>query len=121
MMKRPTALRTTLLALGLGLAAASGAPYAQTPAAVNAITPGELVVDPPTLINLGFEWLVDGDANHTATVEVSYRKTGETAWRMALPMLRLDGERIKSGRQIDVVVPNMFGGSILDLQPDTSS
>jgi hypothetical protein len=30
------------------------------------IKPGELVVDPPTLINLGFEWLVDGDDNHNA-------------------------------------------------------
>ena len=85
-----------------------------------AITPGELIIDPPTLINLGFEWLVDGDTNHTATVEVSYRKTGETTWRAGLPMLRLDGERIKSGRQIDVIVPNMFAGSILDLEPDTS-
>jgi hypothetical protein len=35
-------------------------------------------------------------------------------------MLRLDGERIKSGRQIDVTVPNMFAGSILDLEPGTS-
>ena len=62
---------------------------AQSATAANAVTAGEFVVDPPTLINLGFEWLVEGDANRTATVEVSYRKTGETTWRTGLPMLRL--------------------------------
>ncbi len=81
---------------------------------------GELVIDPPTLINLGFEWLIEGDANRTASVAVQYRKAGESAWRQALPLVRLQGERVRSGRQIDVTVPNMFAGSILDLEPDTS-
>ena len=47
--------------------------------AENKVTPGELVIDHPTLINLGFEWLIDGDDNRNASVEVSYRKQGETA------------------------------------------
>ena len=54
---------------------------AQPAAAENAVVAGDLVIDPPTLINLGFEWLIEGDANRSASVEVSYRKTGETAWR----------------------------------------
>lgn len=29
----------------------------------NAVTPEEFIVEPPTLINLGFEWRIDGDAN----------------------------------------------------------
>jgi hypothetical protein len=53
--------------------------------------PGELVIDPPTLINLGFEWLIDGDDNRNATVEVSYRRTGNVEWRPGLPLLRLQG------------------------------
>jgi hypothetical protein len=82
--------------------------------------PGELVVDPPTLINLGFEWLIQGDSNRNATVEVSYRKRGETQWKRGLPLLRLKGERIYQGQGVfDVVSPNMFAGSILDLEPDT--
>ena len=93
---------------------------AQPAAAENAVVAGDLVIDPPTLINLGFEWLIEGDANRSASVEVSYRKTGETAWREGLPLLRLQGERVRSGRLIDVTVPNMFAGSILDLEPDTS-
>ena len=27
------------------------------------VTPGEFVIEHPTLINLGFEWHIDGDAN----------------------------------------------------------
>ncbi len=93
---------------------------AQSAATENAVSAGEFVVDPPTLINLGFEWLVEGDANRSASVAVTYRKTGETVWRQGLPLMRLNGERIKSGRTIDVTVPNMFAGSLLDLEPDTS-
>jgi len=93
---------------------------AQPAAAENAVVAGDLVIDPPTLINLGFEWLIEGDANRSASVEGLYRKTGETAWREGLPLLRLQGERVRSGRLIDVTVPNMFAGSILDLEPDTS-
>ena len=89
-------------------------------AETNPVVAGEFLIDPPTLINLGFEWFIDGDANRNAVVEVSYRKTGESRWHDALPLLRLNGEHIKQGQQLDVVVPNMFAGSILDLEPDTS-
>lgn len=86
---------------------------------VTAVTSGELVVEPATLINLGFEWHIDGDDNRNAMVEVSYRKAGTAAWLKALPLLRLQRERIKQGNQIDVTSPNMFAGSILDLEPGT--
>ncbi len=86
---------------------------------VNTVTPGEFIVDPPTLINLGFEWMIDGDANRSAAVEVSYRKKGDTQWKQALPLLRLQHEEIYQGDRMDVVSPNMFAGSILDLEPGT--
>jgi len=83
--------------------------------------PGELVIDPPTLINLGFEWLIEGDDNRNATVEVSYRRTGDSPWKQGLPLLRLQGERIFQSQGVfDVISPNMFAGSILDLEPDTA-
>jgi hypothetical protein len=34
----------------------------------NVVVPGEVVVEPPTLINLGFEWFIEGDANRNASV-----------------------------------------------------
>ncbi len=83
--------------------------------------PGELVIDPPTLINLGFEWTIEGDDNRNASVEVSYRRTGESQWKQGLPLLRLQGERIFQTEGVfDVISPNMFAGSILDLEPDTA-
>jgi hypothetical protein len=86
----------------------------------NIASPAEFLIEPPTLLNLGFEWFIQGDENRDATVAVSYRKKGETAWKTALPMLRLKGERIYQGAQVDVIAPNMFAGSILDLAPDTA-
>jgi hypothetical protein len=87
----------------------------------NKTKPGEFIIDHPTLINLGFEWLIQGDDNRNAQVEVSYRKQGETQWKQGLPLLRLQGERIYQNQGVfDVVSPNMFAGSILDLEPDTT-
>src|SRR3954463_2146301 len=86
----------------------------------NKVEPGEFVIDHPTLINLGFEWVIQGDDNRNAQVEVSYRKQGDTQWKPGLPLLRLQGERIYQPGSWDVVSPNMFAGSILDLEPDTA-
>ncbi|MEO8100558.1 MAG: hypothetical protein ABI811_22865, partial [Acidobacteriota bacterium] len=100
-----------------------GAPGGQGKAAPpnpNAVSAIEFLIDPPTLINLGFEWFIQGDDNRNAAVTVSYRKKGETAWKDALPLLRLKGERVYMASQVDVIAPNMFAGSILDLEPDTA-
>jgi hypothetical protein len=112
-----------LLGLFLSTALAGAQGPAGPPAPVvdpNTVAPGELLVEPPTLINLGFEWFVEGDENRNASVAVSYRRSGESAWTQALPLLRLKGERVYSQSQVDVIAPNMFAGSVLDLQPDTS-
>ncbi|MGW8369458.1 MAG: hypothetical protein ACWGPN_12370, partial [Gammaproteobacteria bacterium] len=93
---------------------------ARTTTDPNIVTPGEFVIEPPTLQNLGFEWFIDGDANRNATVDVSYRASGNDEWLPALPLLRLGGERIANGVQLDVLVPPMFAGSVLDLEPDTA-
>ena len=65
-----------------GFVGAAGLAMLLAPAPALAANPtrtGEFLVDPPTLINLGFEWFIDGDDNRNATVEVRYRKNGETA------------------------------------------
>jgi hypothetical protein len=89
----------------------------------NAVAPGRFVIEPPTLICLGFEWYIEGDANHDATVEVWYRKRGESSWKKALPLLRIQNEEcINSfyGNIIDYITPNLFAGSIMDLETDTA-
>jgi hypothetical protein len=130
-MARAGTARTGALLVGLRccavlLAVAPGSAGFAQPAAPpalpppSAVVPGELFVEPPTLINLGFEWLIQGDDNRNASVAVAFRKQGETAWRPALPLLRLHGERVYSESRVDVVAPNMFAGSLLDLDPDTA-
>jgi len=86
--------------------------------AANKTTAGEFITERPTLISLGFEWHIDGDDNHNASASVFYRKKGETAWKEGLPMLRMDHERINEN-SLQYIVPNMFAGSIFDLEPGT--
>jgi hypothetical protein len=107
---------TALIIVGACMSGAPGA-AGQAPTAV---TSGELIVEPPTLINLGFEWLIDGDANRNARVDVSYRKAGDAAWTAGMPLLRLHGERVRQANVFELVTPNMFAGSILDLEPGTA-
>jgi hypothetical protein len=88
---------------------------------------GDFWVEPPTLQSLGFEWRIDGDDNRNATVAVSYRKKGEQQWHAALPLFRLQHESVVGGLPRDggevhfnkYVAPNMFAGSILNLEADT--
>jgi len=111
--------------VGIGLGAAVRAAQVPPPASgprppADAVVTGELVIEPPTLVNLGFEWFIQGDANRNASVEVAFRKQGSAEWRPALPLLRLNGERIYAESRIDLITPNMFAGSVLDLDPGTT-
>ena len=67
--------------------------------AQNATKAGKFVVEHPTLLNLGFEWAITGDANRNATVAVKFRAVGESAWRPALPLLRIGGENVYRRRE----------------------
>lgn len=88
--------------------------------AQNSTSAGKFVVEHPTLLNLGFEWAISGDANRDATVTVDFRTVGEAVWRPALPLVRIGGERIFRLREnLDYTVPDGFAGSILNLQPGT--
>lgn len=81
---------------------------------------GSFVVEPPTLINLGFEWKIRGDSNRNASVQVAYRNAGAKTWKVALPLLRIGGEHIfRKTENLDYTTPHLFAGSILDLTPDT--
>jgi hypothetical protein len=84
----------------------------------NGTTAQRFVVEPPTLVSLGFEWRIDGDDNRNARVAVSYRRKGERVWTDGLPLLRIGRERINENA-LQYVVPNGFAGSIFDLEPAT--
>src|SRR5947209_1681502 len=98
-------MRTALLCL-----------LAATLHAANGVEAGRFVVEPPTLICLGFEWEISGDDNRNATVDVNYRRSGANEWQQALPLLRMGGERVfRAAEHLDYTVPNRFAGSIIDL------
>jgi hypothetical protein len=86
--------------------------------AADKVTAKDLYAERPTLISLGFEWRIEGDDNRNSSVAVSYRKKGQAAWKEGLPLLRLGSERINEN-SLQYVVPNMFAGSIFDLDPGT--
>jgi hypothetical protein len=89
-------------------------------AAGNGTQAGKFVVEHPTLMNLGFEWAIRGDANRNAAVAVQFRATGESEWREALPLVRIGGENVYRRREnLDYTVPDGFAGSILNLKPGT--
>lgn len=93
---------------------------AASASAQNSTEAGAFVVEHPTLLNLGFEWSIRGDANRNASVDVQFRAVGEAAWRKGLPLVRIGGERVFRQREnLDYVVPDGFAGSILNLRPGT--
>ncbi len=87
--------------------------------AANSTTTGELIVDPPTLTALGFAWPIEGDDNRNARVSITYRKKGETEWLQGLDPLRLQNEGTFLRGSLDYTAPNMFAGSLFDLEEDT--
>jgi hypothetical protein len=108
-----------ILSIAGGLSAALGAPRGAR--AEDAVTPGELVVERPTLHNLGFEWPLAGDDDRDASVTVEYRKRGEARWRAALPLLRIGDEKVWRAKEfMEYVTPRLFAGSILDLEEGTA-
>ncbi len=94
-------------------------------AAENAVIPGEFVVERPTIKSLGFEWKITGDDNRNSAVDVTYRKTGDKGWKIALPLFRMGGEFIAGPKPqygpnyYNYTVPPGFAGSVLGLEPDT--
>jgi hypothetical protein len=120
MRTKMNAFRVMLVAPLLLLGIARPAAASKAAAANNAITPGELFVEPTTLINAGFEWYVDGDDNHNATVTVYYRPAhGNFPWMQGMNLIRIQNELAVNQPYYTYVAPNMFAGSIFDLQPDT--
>jgi hypothetical protein len=94
----------------------------------NSVHPDTLILEPPTLICLGFEWRISGDENINATVSVKYKKEGGSTWNEYLPLLRTGRGRTANygfgnfdDPHHDMIyrIPDGFCGSIMDLEPGT--
>jgi hypothetical protein len=94
--------------------------------AIDAITVGDVEIDPSTLCCIGLALpITSGDDNYNAEVNVQYRKAGATTWKDALPLLRLrpeyhDENLYNVYYTLNFPITEQFAGSILDLDADTS-
>jgi len=80
--------------------------------------PGQIPDDHTTLQCIGIRWFVRGDSNANGSVAVRYRKTGETHWKDAMPLFRVEIEAIAEKRRPPAGT-GLFAGSIFGLKPDT--
>ncbi len=98
--------------------------------AADAATPhGEPVLEVATLRSVGFHWLIDGDANANARIDLQLRVVGEHAWRPGAPLFRNERRpkpyKDQGGqpRTSLLVIPpggELFAGSAVQLQPGTA-
>jgi len=101
----------------VALAAAFALVFAAgTARAGNAIQMGAATLDRPTVITLGVRWALSGDDDFNASVAVRYRVAGTSAWRDALPLVRVRAELVTGAGS---ATPE-FAGSIFDLAPATT-
>ena len=133
---RPTGHQQSHLLINTSLILVATALLALPAQGQKTTAPGDFWIEPPTLVSLGFEWRITGDDNRNAKVEVTYRKRGDSEWRNGLPLLRLQREQTHEGHPDAVqalkdvtkvtptafayTAPNMFAGSLLNLDPDTN-
>ena len=87
--------------------------------AKNSTTPGTISTPYPTITCLAVEWLIEGDDDEDGKVEVSFRATGETQWRQAMPLVRIPAGNTGSKTRPTYHWMNKHSGSIFDLKPDT--
>jgi hypothetical protein len=96
------------------------------PQAAGARALGDPVLEAPTLRSLGVYWIVDGDENRNARIEVAYRKAGTAAWKKGPALFRVerDAHRAEGAATAGkMVVPDdasLFAGSLLLLAPNTA-
>ncbi len=121
--KQCGALATVLIAIGLanGASAQPGGPPAGNDNAAKPL--GEPVLEAPTLHSLGAYWIIGGDDNQNARVELDYRKAGAAQWRKAPPLFRVEkgANRLpKWESRVKVQAAAwLFAGSAVLLEPDT--
>ena len=99
------AFPVSLIVAALALA---GRPPAVLQAQASGSTPGAIRAY-STITSIGIEWDIVGDANHNASASVEYRVAGTTAWRTAMPLVRVDYNGA-----------NMLAGSVMFLAAGTS-
>ncbi len=81
-------------------------------------------LDAPTMHSLGARWVIGGDDDKNAEVEVAYREAGTAPWKQGPPLFRVEKGAHKNGKgESKLPVPEgawLFAGSLVLLAPDTA-
>ena len=85
----------------------------------NGTIPGEITTPYPTIKCLAVEWMIHGDDNNNARVEVQYRAAGEKEWMKAMPLVRIPAGTTGKRTSPTYSWANKFSGSIFNLKSDT--
>jgi len=96
-----------LAALGGVLAAPARADDATTPGAITTYT---------TFTSAGFEWAITGDANANCVVTLEYHRHGDSAWKPAQPLWRVETGLWHHGEDPG----DLLAGSLFFLDPATT-
>ncbi len=83
--------------------------------AQDASSPGATSSPFPTFANLSIEWVLGGDDNNNGVVDVRYRKQGDAAWIVGLPL-----RRVPAGSNAGFSWTNKHAGSVFGLEPATA-
>ncbi|MBN1237373.1 MAG: hypothetical protein JXB36_02675 [Gammaproteobacteria bacterium] len=134
-------LRASLRGLTVIVPLFAGAFVTQPAAAADKVTALDIEIVPPTVVSGGVDWKIYGDDNRNASVKVVYREVGSADWEEGLDLFRLQNEDMnpypggistdshpsRGGKGALMMrpllvydVPNMFSGSLFDLEPDTA-
>jgi MYXO-CTERM domain-containing protein len=103
-----------LAALLLGLAPPA--------AAQTATTAGAVTTPYPTTQGISVEWAITGDSNNNGAVAVRYRKQGDSAWQVGMPLLRVPAGSNTTGDfgSGGGAWASHHAGSLFDLEPGTT-
>ncbi|MCL2645630.1 MAG: right-handed parallel beta-helix repeat-containing protein [Phycisphaerales bacterium] len=80
---------------------------------------GEPVVEPATLKCLGAYWVIKGDDNKNAQVNVAYRKVGTQEWLAGPPLFRVEKGACKDATIKLGSDDWLFAGSVIDVPEGT--
>ena len=133
--------RTSFLGLAAVAALLASAFLANVAVAADKVTALDIRIVPPTVVSGGVDWKIFGDDNRNASAKLEYRKAGSAEWKEGLDLFRLQHEDMnafpggnatapnpsRGGKGALMMrpllvydVPNMFSGSLFNLEPDTA-
>ena len=89
--------------------------FASSALAQDATTAGAATAPSPTLNNMTIDWPITGDADNDGVTTVRFRRQGDAAWRIGMPL-----RRVPAGSTEGRSWGNRHSGSVFDVEAGTT-